>query len=87
MGFFQPIPNHTEAYAIDSSGHEYYGIAAKGTPTGGKGWQIWKLEKSTDNWVQLYPVPDSTGHGAVASSQPIFIWSSASSYTYRELGT
>jgi hypothetical protein len=76
--------NFSYAYDKDSSNNEYFGKAAKGTPTAKAGWSICKMTYTGNNWVLQYPQDSVTSLGTDA---PKFIWDNVESLTYRVLGT
>ena len=81
-GFYQSPPNETHAYHNDGT-HEYFGFAAKGTPTSKANWQIFKIEYNTsyktvgDPWIIKWPN---------GSDLPNFDWDEVESYNYYILG-
>ena len=83
MGYYNATPGKTDAYATDS-GHEYFGLAARGAKTSTAAWQIFVMWKTGSNWVIMYPIDSTTG---LASDQPKFVWDDVLTYTYGVLGT
>lgn len=91
MGYYEPVPGHTNANFNDGTS-DYFGKAAKGCGESTAGWQIFKMEAyvngTASGWTIKYPVDSITG---ISSSEPKFVWgvngSNLGNYTFRILGT
>ena len=78
MKYYEPVKNMTQAYHKDSSGNEYFGMAARGATTAKAVWVIYRIKYTGDNWIIEF---------AEGTDAPKFIWDSVESYTYSLLGT
>jgi hypothetical protein len=74
--------SHSFAYYTNGTS-EILGYAIAGISTTAVGWSVVKIEYTGDNWITKYPIDATSGK---ASSNPKFIWSNVTTYSYGILG-
>lgn len=79
--FFQMESNNfIHRYTYDSGNLIYHGWAAPGTADASVGWCIEKFTYDESNQVLTSNLPQNAA--GVQTNEPVFVWSSAASYTY-----